>query len=406
MPCNDLIQINCIKPSRSIEALIGNIKDEYTPHTIVQANKKIAIVCFSNSLGGLELSALRLAEAMTKRGTSVLLIAPPSSPIAERASKTNLSVAALASRWKYGDFSTLRTLVRVLKAHQIEIVLLMQSKDIHLTAVASIFVPALKLVYYQQMNSRHNKRDILHTWVYSKLALWFTLTRNMRSDVLASTRVPGEKVKVVALGADLHLFNPSLIKKSDAQMYFGLPQDKNIVGVLGRLDKVKGQHIVLQAIPDVVKQHPNTFFLIAGDETAGEHGYRDYLLELSRSLKIKRYLKFIPFIEDVPRFMAALDLFVLPSFSETFGLVLVEAMAMERPIIATNSGGVPEIITNEKTGLLIQPQDVNEMIGAICRVLSDKSLRSSLGHSARKEALKQYDFDRCVDSLLGSFAML
>ena len=305
----------------------------------MQANKKIAIVCFSNSLGGLELSALRLAEAMTKRGTSVLLIAPPSSPIAERASKTNLSVAALALRWKYGDFSTLMTLVRVLKAHQIDIVLLMQSKDIHLTAVASIFVPALKLVYYQQMNSRHNKRDILHTWVYSKLAFWFTLTRNMRNDVLASTRVPGEKVKVVALGADLHQFNPSHINKSDAQMYFGLPQDKNIVGVLGRLDKVKGQHIVLQAIPEVVKQHPNTFFLIAGDETAGEHGYRDYLLELSRSLKIERYLKFIPFIEDVPRFMAALDLFVLPSFSETFGLVLVEAMAMERPIIATNSGG-------------------------------------------------------------------
>ena len=372
----------------------------------MQANKKIAIVCFSNSLGGLELSALRLAEAMTKKGTSVLLIAPPSSPIAERASKTNLGVAALAPRWKYGDFSTLMRLVRVLKAHQIDIVLLMQSKDIHLTAVASIFVPKLKLVYYQQMNSRQNKRDILHTWVYSKLALWFTLTQSMKNDVLASTRVPGEKVKVVALGADLHQFNPSHIKKSDAQRYFGLPQDKNIVGVLGRLDKCKGQHIVLQAIPEVVKQHPNTFFLIAGDETAGEHGYRGYLLELCRSLKIEGYVKFIPFTEDVPRFMSALDVFVLPSFSETFGLVVVEAMAMERAIIATNSGGVPEIITNEKTGLLIRPQDVDEMISAICRVFSDAALRLSLGHSAREEALRRYDFDRCVDSLLGSFAML
>jgi glycosyltransferase involved in cell wall biosynthesis len=380
--------------------------DEHTPNIKMQANKKIAIICFSNSLGGLELTALRLAEAMTKKGTSVLLIAPPSSPLAERASKANLGVAALAPRWKYGDFSTLIGLVRVLKAHQIDIVLLMQSKDIHLTAVASIFVPKLKLVYYQQMNSRQNKRDILHTWVYSKLALWFTLTKSMKNDVLASTRVPREKVNVVALGVDLQQFNPSQIKKSDAQICFGVPQDKNIVGVLGRLDKCKGQHIVLQAIPEVVKQHPNTFFLIAGDETAGEHGYREYLLELCRSLKIERSVKFIPFTEDVPRFMTALDVFVLPSFSETFGLVVVEAMAMERAIIATNSGGVPEIITNEKTGLLIRPQAVDEMISAICRVLSDAALRLSLGHSAREEALQRYDFDRCVSSLLGLFEEL
>ena len=369
-------------------------------------NKRIAIVCFSNSLGGLELTALRLAEAMTRKGTSILFIAPPSSPIAERASKANLAVAALAPRWKYGNFSTLVGLVRVLKTHQIDIVLLMQSKDIHLTAVSSIFVPNLKLVYYQQMNSRQNKRDILHTWVYSKLALWFTLTESMKNDVLASTHVPQEKVHVIALGADLQRFDPSYIKKSDAQTFFEVPQDKNIVGVLGRLDKCKGQHIVLQAIPEVVKQHPNAFFLIAGDETAGEHGYRDYLLELCRSLKIERFVKFIPFTEDVPRFMSALDVFVLPSFSETFGLVVVEAMAMERAIIATNSGGVPEIITNDKTGLLIRPQDVDEMISAICRVLSSADLRSSLGHSAREEALRRYDFERCVDSLRGWFGKL
>jgi D-inositol-3-phosphate glycosyltransferase len=372
----------------------------------MKATKKIAIVCFSNALGGLELSALRLAEAMTKRGSSVLLIAPPSSPIAERAQRVNLDIATFSPRWKYGDFSTLIALIRVLKSHQIDILMLMQSKDIHLAAVASMFVRQLKLVYYQQMNSRYNKRDLLHTWVYSKLALWISLTQSMRNDVLTFTHMPREKVKVVALGTDLHQFNPSHFKKSEAQIFFGLPQHTKIIGVLGRLDKLKGQHILLRAVPEVVKQHPHVLFLIAGDETTGEHGYKDYLLGLCCSLKIERYVKLLPFTEDVPRLMAALDVFILPSFCETFGLVVVEAMAMERPIIATNAGGLPEIITNEITGLLIKPQNASEVARAVHRVLTDSALRSSLGRTARQEALRRYDFDHCVDSLLGSLARL
>jgi glycosyltransferase involved in cell wall biosynthesis len=372
----------------------------------MEVKKKIAIVCFSHSLGGLELSALRLTEAMSKRETSILLIASPFSPIAERAQKANLDLVTLSPRWKYGDVSTFIALVRILKSRHIDIVMLMQSKDIHLAAAASMFIPHLKLVYYQQMNSRHNKRDIIHTWIYSRLALWISLTQSMKNDVLAFTRMHRDKVKVVTLGTDLHQFNPSHFKKIEAQKYFGLPPEKKIVGVLGRLDKLKGQDIFLRAVPEVMKQHPNVLFLVAGDETAGEHGYKEYLTDLCRLLGIERFVKFLPFTEDVPQLMAALDVFVLPSFSETYGLIVVEAMAMGRPIIATNAGGLPEIITNEKTGLLIRPKDVNEVARAIHRILTDNALRTSLGHSARKEALKNYDYDQCVDSLLVSLAGL
>ena len=372
----------------------------------MEVKKKIAIFCFSNSLGGLELSALRLTEAMTKRGTSILLIAPPSSPVAERAQKANLDIVELAPRWKYGDFSTLIALVRILKSHDIDIVLLMQSKDIHLAAVSSMFVPHLKLVYYQQMNSRHDKRDFIHTWIYSKLALWISLTQSMKNDVLKFTQDSRIKSRCIVLGTDLHQFDPSHFKKMEAQKFFGLPLDKKIVGVLGRLDKLKGQDILLRSAPEVIEQHPHVLFLVAGDETAGEHGYKEYLLELCRSLEIERYVKFIPFTEDVPQLMAALDVFVLPSFSETFGLIVVEAMAMGRPIIATNAGGLPEIIVNGKTGLLIKPKDANAVARAIHRILTDAALRSSLSHSARREAFKKYDFEHCVDSLLASLAGL
>ena len=228
----------------------------------------------------------------------------------------------------------------------------------------------------------------------------------MKENVISYTHVPQEKVKVVPLGTNLEQFDPSRHNKNEARISFGLPLDGLTIGVLGRLDKLKGQDILLRAIPEVVKQHPNVLFLIAGEETSGEHGYKEYLMKLCRQLDIERFVKFLPFMDDVPRLMSALDVFVLPSFSETFGLVLVEAMAMELSIIATNAGGVPEIITNGKTGLLIKPHDSAAVSQAIHRLLSDSALRLSLGHVAREEALKRYDFENCVESLLGSLATL
>ncbi len=368
--------------------------------------KRVALVCFSRSLGGLELSTIRIAQAMEKKSVSTVVIVPNSSPLEQRANDANLHVNTITPHLKYGDISTALHLARVLKDQQIELVLLMQSRDIHLAAIASVITPQVKLVFYQQMNSRYNKRDFIHTWIYSKLSLWISLTQSMKEDVLSYTRMPREKVKVVPLGIDLLQFDPSHYDKNDARTSFGLSTNGYTIGVLGRLDKLKGQHVLLQAVPEVVKQHPNVTFLIAGDETAGEHGYKEYLMKLGRTLDIERYVKYVPFTEDVPRLMAALDVFVLPSFSETFGLVVVEAMAMERPIIATNAGGLPEIITNGKTGLLIKPRDATAVAWAIHRVLSDSDLRSSLGHLAREEALKRYDFDSCVNSLLESLAML
>lgn len=375
-------------------------------NTVKRLQKKVALVCFSHSLGGLELSTIRIAQAMKKKGVSTVVIVPHSSPLDQRAHEANLHVITITPHWKYGDIFAAFHLARVLRDQQIELVLLMQSSDIHLAAVASMITPQVKLVFYQQMNSRYNKRDIIHSWIYSKLSLWISLTQSMKEDVISFTCVPREKVKVVPLGTDLQQFDPSHYNKNEARTLFGLPHKGYTIGVLGRLDKLKGQHILLRAVPEVVKQHPNVMFLIAGDETAGEHGYKEYLLKLCRELDIERYVKYLPFTDDVPRLMAALDVFVLPSFSETFGLVVVEAMAMQRPIIATNAGGLPEIITNGRTGLLIRPRDATAVAWAIHRVLSDSALRLSLGHLAREEALRRYDIDSCVDSLLGSLATL
>ncbi len=336
--------------------------------------------------GGLELSTIQLAQEFTLRKANCVLVVPSDSPLSIEARKHNLPAEFVNPRLKYGDILASRRLARILREHAIEIAVVMQSKDINIVVGAKLFHPASKLVYYQQMQSNVNKRDVLHTWMYSKLSLWISLTKRMKQEVLESTRVPERMIRVVPLGRDPRRFDPSRYNRSEARSRYGLPMDKEIVGVIGRLDPQKGQEEFLRSLPLVLEQRRNVYYVLVGEETHGEGGFRRHLVNLSHELGIQDHVRFLPFTEDVPEFMAAIDVFALPSYSETFGLVLIEAMAMGKPVVATSTGGVPEIVEDGRDGLLIPPRDEKALGEAIVRLLKNTSLRTTLSKQARLDA--------------------
>ncbi|MGE5315834.1 MAG: glycosyltransferase family 4 protein [Acidobacteriota bacterium] len=362
--------------------------------------QRIAIICFSHSLGGLELSSLHLAESMRAKGVDAWLVVPPSSPLQARATASGIGTAAFMPRLKYFDCAAALKLFRFLRERRIDTAILMRSQDINIAAMAKLFAPSVRLIFYQQMASGHNKRDVLHTWIYSKLSLWLSLTQHMQNEMLSCTRLPREKAHVVPLGTDLRRFDPSLYAQSDARASFGLPCDRMLVGVLGRLDPGKGQEVFIRAIPSVIARHPEALFVIAGDETANEPGYKKVLEALSAELGVGSHLRFMRFTDDVPRFMAAMDVMTLPSPFETFGLVVIEAMAMEKTVIATNAGGVPELVSDNASGLLIEPRNHGALADAVNRVLDDERLRRRLAANARAAAVRRFDFERCVETIL------
>jgi D-inositol-3-phosphate glycosyltransferase len=368
--------------------------------------KRIAVVCFSRSLGGLELTTFRLTQSIKEKTGFVMLVAPPSSPLEERGNNAHHEIFPLEPSFKYGDIFTAWKLAKKLKEQSIDAVILMQSHDINVGSLASLFYPQVRLIYYQQMDSGHDKRDLFHSWIYSKLSLWLCLTESMKEKVWAFTDMKKENVRVLSLGVDPGKFDPSKFSQQESRAAFGLPSDKKIIGVIGRLDKGKGQDIFLQAASTIAKERSDVFFLIAGDETAGESGRKAYLQKLSDSLALHNYVRFISFTDDIPHLMSALDIFVLPSYSETYGLVVIEAMAMEKPVIATNAGGVPEIVTNERTGLLIEPRSADTLVAALRRLLTDQSLIHSLSRLSREEVLQRFDSETCMNGLLNSIEAL
>jgi glycosyltransferase involved in cell wall biosynthesis len=369
-------------------------------------NCNIAFVCFSSSFGGLELSLLKLASEFNKRMADCLIIVPPDTPLAQSAKHYNLKVELLKTKLKYGDITASIRLAHIFRSHRIDVVVLMQSKDMSIVTVAHVLYPYAKLVFYQGMQFGINKRDILHTWMYSHLTLWITLTKRMKQEVIEHTRMLQERISIIPLGTDIHRFDPSLYDQKTTRKQFDIPESKLVVGMLGRLDQQKGQEEFIRAIPILLKHQTNLHFVITGDETQGQHGFKKNLRDLSIELRVSNEVQFLPFTDAVPEFMSAIDIFVLPSYAETFGLVLVEAMAMGKAIVATNSGGVPEIITDGSTGLLVPPRDVQALADTLLKLLNDQRLRSSFSSEARADALKRFDVARCVDQLVISLDAL
>jgi glycosyltransferase involved in cell wall biosynthesis len=175
----------------------------------------------------------------------------------------------------------------------------------------------------------------------------------------------GVPVSLIYNGVDLQRYNhqqPCCTLHED----YSIPETAPIVGVVARLEAEKGHRTLIDAWPLVRKAHPEAWLLIVG-----EGSERDSLEAQAASLGISDRVVFTGRREDMPAVTAALDVAVLPSYREAQGLSVLEAMALSRPVIASRVGGIPEMIEDGVTGLLVPPADPEALAEAIVRLLSD-----------------------------------
>jgi len=201
------------------------------------------------------------------------------------------------------------------------------------------------------------------------------------------------KITVVPEGIDLNLY----YAKADQSK-----ESENILFV-GRLATEKGLSFLIEAIPEVVSQHPSATFLFVGED----HGVKHALLRRAADLKVSRYVKFLG-----PKFGAALAdiyresrLFVLPSLYETFGLVILEAMASGLPIVTTRVGGVPELVRDGYNGVLVPPKDHVALAEAINSLLSNRQLYRRMS-AQNVETAKRYSWRRIAERIEALYVRL
>ena len=357
----------------------------------------LVLVCFSRAKGALELKLVELASALQHRGNRVVVVSPHESAIASLCAQRGVPGVNISPSMPYLDLAAGWRLGRCLRAHGVDVVVAGRSKDISICLLGRTLAGRPRLVYLQQVQAGRRK-DPFHNWVYGSLDRWVTLTEGMKRSVIAGTTVPADRIAVIPFGVDLDRFNPTVHRGPEDRCRLGIPPERFVVAVIARLDPLKGQAVLIRAFSELLPRHPSLHLLIVGD--GGGPECRESLESLVAELGIGERVQFLPFTGNVPEVLAAVDLLVLPSLREAFGNVIVEAMAMAKPVIASRTGGVPEIIEEGRTGLMVTPSDAADLARKLEMMVQDAGLRIRLAEAGRKLALERYDYRAQVGEFL------
>jgi glycosyltransferase involved in cell wall biosynthesis len=214
--------------------------------------------------------------------------------------------------------------------------------------------------------------------------------------------VPAQRIFPVLNGIDLAGWDPARVDGAAIRREFGLaPQDPLIVQV-AQLVAWKRQHLVIEALPRVLERYPTARVLLVGTETAppsGEETYTETLRRQVAAAGLEQRVIFTGQRRDVPEILAAADVFTLPSVGEPFGLASVEAMAMEKPVVSVRAGGTPEVVEEDKAGLLGAPDDVEQLAANLLALIDDPERRRQLGKYGRRRVFEHFTAQRMADDV-------
>jgi glycosyltransferase involved in cell wall biosynthesis len=359
---------------------------------------RILEVCFSHSLGGLELYLIKISNYLMDRGHEVYIIAPPESEIQRRLTKYHLKSIPLRPRFRYLDLNIARKIGKFVREKNIDIIHAHQSSDLSTLVLSKKFAGRAALIFTQQMESSRKKKDFFHHWIYNNLDGLIVITERIKGQVSRNTHLPPDRLFHLYYGIDLKVFSPNFPQRERARKQFGIFPDDICIGIVGRLEEGKGQHILLYALDQLKEVLPKIKVMIIGTETVGKSGFFSDLKNLVKDLNLSEQVIFTGFQENVQSVSAALDVVVMASRKETFGLSLIECMAQEIVPIATDAGGVPEIVKHGENGILVAPFDIPALSDAIRMMVLDEPLRRKLAYAARQTVLEKFNLS---DHLLG-----
>ncbi len=208
---------------------------------------------------------------------------------------------------------------------------------------------------------------------------------------------PRKKIVVIPNGTDFGgERSGSEAKASEFRSFHSIPTDAPLVVALGELKPLKGQRDLVLAANEVIKHHPDAVFVIAGKDNSIDQKFRRELKRLTKVLGIEKHIVWLDWLDDISPLLAAADLFVSPSHSESFGLAILDAMAAERPVVATATDGARTLITD--TEALVPIKDPVALADTITRYLDDPDARNTLAARLSAEARSRYSLSSMCDA--------
>jgi len=218
------------------------------------------------------------------------------------------------------------------------------------------------------------------------------ISDSVKQHLLDDFKVQEDKIRLIYNGIDVNKFNSrDIIDKANIKAVLGLKPGR-VVGIVARLSDVKGHTYLIEAMRNVIKEFPDTQLLIVGDGRE-----KDNLLRKVMESKITENVKFIASVDDTTQILPIMDLFVMPSLQEGLGLAVMEAQAAGLPVVASNIGGLSNLIQDGITGLLVPPKDIYTLSAAITELLRNMNKAEMFGANGRKFIEQNFSLDIMIE---------
>jgi glycosyltransferase involved in cell wall biosynthesis len=312
---------------------------------------------------------------MQERGHHVSLYCVANSPLFKEASGLKLKLIAIKRNKKNFDFSAAFRLLKLLKKDQVQLVWFRDKRDLSTIGLAKSFsFGKFKILYQQAMQIGVPKTHLLHTIRFKKIDAWITPLNYLADQIKTRTKFNLKKLHVIPLAIDIDEFNSNGLDRTDARAKFGFDEDDIVVGVIGRIDPHKAQKFVKDGVVELQNKHPHLKLLIIGNKTAGE--WQEYYETLRADIDLNHSnnsIQMLPFMQDVSTFYQAIDIFVMSSAKETFGMVTIEAMLSGKKIAGTGTCGTLELLNKGKFGYYFNWMNIPSLVAALDAIISNPS---------------------------------
>lgn len=349
-------------------------------------------VLFSTGFGGMERYAIEQAREMAKRGHKIIFISKKGTPTAQalRAETGFEKIELTATKYiGVGAMITIRSLV---KQEGATLVHAHHSADLGLIAPALWGIENVRLLFSNYMQVPAPKKDLYHRMEYGKVWKILVASEELKRNAEENLPTAPGKVEVLPYGLDLARFDPAQAQTGWLREKFNLRDDQPVIGVISRLDPLKGQMEMIRAMPRILGKYHNAALLLVGGETPELEGkYLGALKAEATAMGVSGSVIFAGETNDTAPYLAGFTVYVLPSRSETFSLGCLEAMAMGKAIVGTDAGGTPEMLGYGEYGLLAKPDDTESLAEKTLALLDDETLRARMGGKARATAMSRYD---------------
>jgi len=359
---------------------------------MIQSSASPKVICFFNTnkeWGGGEKWHFDMAFTLYQKGYKTIICAYPDSILFKRAKEASLPVYC----FKVSNLSFLHPLSkykikRFLIKKQISHIVLNLPSDLKTAGIAA-HRAGVKNIIYRRGSAKPIKNSFLNRYLFKHIInLVITNSKKTKNTVLHNNKdlFPEEKIKVIYNGIKADNYKDSIKP---------INSNKIVIGTAGRLSKEKGHSRFLDVCLSLKKRNLPVKVKIAG---AGPE--EKALKEKTKRLNLENYVDFVGFIEPFRNFLKEVDIFVLPSFYEGFGYVLIEAMAAKKPVVSFDIGAAKEIICHGENGYLIPDGDLELMANKLEDLTINPELPEKLGNFGRKTVQEKFSDEKMYNDFI------